>query len=425
MRTIVALLVGTFAQAQMLSTAWVELGEGGRAIARVVVNREADCPSAEVDGASLSMTPRLPVPAKFRPVCEVGLPSGAKSARIRGRALALPQPDPSRIVVIGDTGCRIKIRNGSSSSDSDSVAPATSKKGAEVQDCNREWPFEGVAKAAASSQPQLVIHVGDYLYREDPCPAKDSDKCGGSPFGDTWDTWNADFFKPAARLLAAAPWAFSRGNHEDCQRAWRGWFYYLDPRPWQAGECAAMPPPYSIQLGMFQLIEFDSSAAAQTSVDPAQLRNYAAQLASLHAENAWLVDHHPFWALKPATATSPAIAETDVLQQAWNQVSPPGVSMVLSGHTHLFELLSYGTDRPLQIVAGDAGTKLDKAAHGQTSGIQIYGLMVQQSDDEEEFGYTVLNKSGAGWSLSLRTPKSKEMLNCGIEGRRAQCRSGR
>jgi Calcineurin-like phosphoesterase len=390
---------------QILSPAWVELGEGGRAIARMVVNGAADCPNAEVDGTSLAMTPREPVPDGFRLVCEAQLPAGARSAQVKGQALALPHPDPSRIVVIGDTGCRIK--------------------GTEVQDCGRGWPFERVAKAAASTRPQLVIHVGDYLYREDPCPAKDRNKCGGSPFGDNWEAWNADFFRPAASLLTAAPWAFSRGNHEDCNRAWRGWFYYLDPRPWQGGPCVAMPPPYSIQLGMFQLIEFDSSAADQEQGAPEQVRNYAAQLASLHAQNAWLVDHHPFWALRLATATFPAVAETDVLQQAWNQASPQGIAMVLSGHTHLFELLSYGPERPLQIVAGDAGTKLDKAARGQINGARIYGLMVQDSDDEEQFGYTLLNKSDLGWTLSLRNPKSKEMLNCDIQGRSARCKSGR
>jgi hypothetical protein len=50
--------------------------------------------------------------------------------------------------------------------------------------------------------------------------------------------------------------------------------------------------------------------------------------------------------------------------------------------------------------------------------------MVQESEDEEQFGYTLLTESGSNWTLSLRNPKSKEMLNCEIQGRRAQCRSG-
>ena len=388
----------------------MELGEGGQAIARVVVNRVADCPSVEADGKPLAMTPRSPVPRGFRPACEAVIPAGTQMARVMGsQALALPHGEPSQIVVIGDTGCRIK--------------------GAEVQNCNSEWPFESVAKAAADQQPQLVIHVGDYLYREvDPCPAEGSLlKCGGSPYGDNWDTWNADFFKPAAKLLAAAPWALARGNHEDCGRAWRGWFYYLDSRPWQAGACKATPPPVSIQLGSFQLIEFDSSGVSSTLRPCEQVRNYARQLSSLHARNAWLVDHHPFWAVRPGKNGAPPIAETEVLRRAWEQASPQGIDMVLSGHTHTFELLSYGAQRPLQIVAGDAGTMLDPGVPHQINGFDIYGIMVEQSEDEDEFGYTLLTRSNSGqaaggWTLSLRNQKTKEILNCGIQDRKAQCK---
>ncbi len=388
-------------KAQMLSAAWVELGEGGQAIARVVVNTVSDCPSVDAGRTSLPMTPRIPVPQGFRPVCEALIPAGTQAARVKGQALALPHGEPSRIAVIGDTGCRIK--------------------GEEIQNCNSEWPFDAVSKAAASAQPQLVIHVGDYLYREDPCPAKEVKKCGNSPHGDNWETWNEDFFKPAAKLLAAAPWALSRGNHEDCTRAWRGWFYYLDSRPWQPGACQPMPPPVSIQMGGFQLIEFDSSAV-KAATDPEQVKIYASELESLHAQNAWLVDHHPFFAVRPGKNGAAPLAETEALQRAWDQASPRGIDMLLSGHTHVFELLAYGAQRPLQIVAGDAGTKLDKGVPHQVNGADIYGIMVEQSEDSDEFGYSQLTKTSDGWTLSLRNPRSKELLNCHIHGRTAQCK---
>ena len=58
--------------------------------------------------------------------------------------------------------------------------------------------------------------------------------------------------------------------------------------------------------------------------------------------------------------------------------------MVLSGHTHLSNCLSYGPQRPLQIVAGDAGTKLDKAVRkGRPTALEIYGIMAEESEDEE------------------------------------------
>ena len=80
------------------------------------------------------------------------------------------RPIIKRIVVIGDTGCRLK--------------------GTFVQDCNDpvKWPFATVARLAAARHPDLVIHVGDYHYRETPCPA-DRAGCAGSPYGDNWAVW--------------------------------------------------------------------------------------------------------------------------------------------------------------------------------------------------------------------------------------------
>ena len=110
-------------------------------------------------------------------------PPAARAASVQGKPLALPHNDPARIVVIGDTGCRIKA--------------------GKVQDCNdpEKWPFQRVASGAAQSKPDLVIHVGDYLYREEPCPPNQQASCGGTAAGDTWAAWQADFFEPARDLL--------------------------------------------------------------------------------------------------------------------------------------------------------------------------------------------------------------------------------
>jgi hypothetical protein len=40
----------------------------------------------------------------------------------------------------------------------------------------------------------LGVHVGDYVYREVPCPTDAESLCGGSPYGDNYATWDADFF---------------------------------------------------------------------------------------------------------------------------------------------------------------------------------------------------------------------------------------
>ncbi len=151
--------------AQLLSPAWVEVGEGGQAIARVVVNGPQDCPSIEIDGRSQTMPLREPVPGGLRPACQFMIPASAKSASVNGQALVLPRPNPSRVVILGDTGCRIKDKR--------------------VQDCNdpAKWPFQSVATQAAAEHAQLIIHVGDYLYRESPCPAGSEALCGGNTGG--------------------------------------------------------------------------------------------------------------------------------------------------------------------------------------------------------------------------------------------------
>src|SRR5581483_4313059 len=158
---------------------------GGGAEVRAITDRGA-CPSLTVDAAKAPMTLRAPASNDFPALCSARLPDGAKAASIEGVAVPMPVADPQRILVLGDTGCRIK--------------------GTYLQACNdpRAWPFPGLAKAAAALKPDLVLHVGDYLYRESPCPEGNAG-CAGSPYGDNWPSWNADFFAPAAPLLAAAP----------------------------------------------------------------------------------------------------------------------------------------------------------------------------------------------------------------------------
>jgi predicted phosphodiesterase len=317
-------------------------------------------------------------------------------------ALRLAHPEPSRIVVLGDTGCRIK--------------------GAQLQDCNDPvaWPFSAIASASARVRPDLVIHVGDYLYREDPCPAGAQAQCGGTPAGDNWAAWNADFFKPAAHLLGAAPWIFVRGNHENCTRSWRGWFYYLDPRAWN-GACVEFSPPYSVTLGKFNVVDFDSSAVSENQAVAEQVKAYSAQLGLLRADSAWLLAHHPFWGVRAGGANQPPLAQTVTLQQAWDKASPKGIDVILSGHTHLFEVLSYGSARPLQIVAGDGGTKLADPVPDQVNGMDIHGVMVDESAARKVFGYTLLTKRGAEWEMRLRDLEGRALVTCKIARRNANC----
>ncbi|QNA89114.1 metallophosphoesterase [Massilia sp. Dwa41.01b] len=279
--------------------------------------------------------------------------------------MPVPKAAPERIVVIGDTGCRLK--------------------GREAQDCNdpRAYPFARVAASAAAFEPDLVVHVGDYHYREDPCPAGRAG-CAGSPYGYGFDAWAADFFTPAGKLLAAAPWVLARGNHESCARAGQGWWRYLDPRPFETGRDCDLPAndalgdhsdPYAVPLGAgAQLIVFDSANTSYKGLPPSDPRRarYAdtarkvAQLAGAARYNI-AVDHHPLFAFganrDPKSGAVTLFGGDRGLLDAFGDVEPgylpESVQMLLSGHVHLWEQVSFASRHPTQFVSGFSGTAED------------------------------------------------------------------
>jgi len=396
-----SLPVAPSAAPPLLAPPWVEIGAGGQIVARAIVNEPSACPSVLIDGRTHPMTLRAPVPDGFRPACEFPIPSNARAASIAGRPLRLPRPNPRRIVTFGDTGCRINA--------------------VRVQNCNDldEWPLPRVAERAAAARPDLVIHVGDYLYREVACPPDRQAFCGNTPIGDGWEAWNADFFTPAAKLLSAAPWVVARGNHEDCNRSWRGWFYYLDPRPWAGMVCEPFSAPYVVRLGAFEVVVLDSSGVTATG-DEQQTRIFAEQLSSLKTTHAWLVDHHPFWVLS-ADADGQPQPVTIPLQEAWTRASPRGIDLIVSGHVHLFEALTFEDKRPPQIVAGMGGTLLGTLVTDRLDGVAVGGTRIATIDTHRTFGYTLFTRVGARWRIALRTPQDGTVVACTITGRQSKC----
>jgi predicted phosphodiesterase len=387
--------------AELLTPAWVELGEGDAIIARVIIDA-GECPGIEIDGNRNVMVSRTPVPAGFRPVCEARIPANTRTATVNGQRLPMPRRNPQSILVMGDTGCRIE--------------------GARVQACNdpAAWPFQTVAGLAAKENPDLVVHAGDYLYREDLCPPDSQSQCGGTTAGDNWETWSADFFAPAAQLLRAAPWALVRGNHENCQRSWRGWFYYLDPLPWQPNLCQEVSAPYTIQSVEPALVMFDSASVSNNPMKPEAIRPLTHALSTIGDQGGWLVVHHPIWGAFVNQAKNPLEGTNRNLEQAWKEATPRGIDVILSGHMHVFELLSYG-DLPVQVVAGIGGTLLDSVRPQELSGIALGNVTVMTGAGRADFGYTLLTKQGADWNLTLKNVQSRALIRCTIHGRDATC----
>src|SRR5438105_4203396 len=250
-----------------ITAAWVVVGTGDRAIARANT-LASECPLIAIDGSVTRMTLRVAAgTVALRPTsssasdskasifdtrtCEFPLSQLVHSVSIGSHSLPVPVSNPKRIAILGDTGCRMK------------------KSDEAFQACNdsASWRFPSIAATIAARKPDLVLHVGDYHYRENACP-DGLTGCRGSAWGYGSDVWDADLLQAGAPLLAAAPWLVVRGNHEECRRGGQGWFRYLDTQPYDARRScddaanddeANYSEPYAVDIGLStQLIVFDS-----------------------------------------------------------------------------------------------------------------------------------------------------------------------
>jgi len=428
--------------AAVLST-FVVVGPDGGMTARAITTAPT-CPSIDVAGRRQTMTIRAaPETAPQRPArfvgapakpaafpvltCETILPAKVRSARIGDRKLPLAPARIRRIAVIGDTGCRTPN-----------------------QACNDpdQFPFASIAATIAAWKPDVVLHVGDYLYRETPCPAA-SAGCAGSPWGYGFDAWSADFFGPADPLLRAAPWVLVRGNHESCSRAGQGWWRFMDPGPLRPRRDCNDPtdddigdysPPYAVGLGGGrQLIVYDSSnvppAGGFPPADP-RMQRYGAdvrriQSLAARAPHNILADHHPVLGLGARFGADGEVqvypgneALQSVFGAVWPSLAPPTVDLLLAGHIHLWEAISFSSPHPAQVIAGFSGTEEDIVPLPLSPGVDpAPGASVETlSSWVAGFGYMTLQAKGReSWRMKVRDVRGHVVNTCDLKRRRLTC----
>ncbi len=403
-----------------LDGAWTQYDGSGQISARLVT-RQSSCPKIQVastgqdsGGQSVEMFVRAePEGTASRAfddyVCEAKLPAGTSSATVAGRNLPLPVQNPDRLVVLGDTGCRLK-------------------KGRPAQACNdpAKWPFAQIAQLAAEEKPDLVIHTGDEHYREVPCPDGDAG-CAGSPWGYNAVSNRADFFEPAKPLLAAAPWVFVRGDHEGCPRNGVGWFRYWDARGNRA--CTNYTDPFKVQIGERSLLVFDSSAAEEKFPieDQAQQQIYKAQLEQIEAfatGPSWFATHKPLWGIKPGETAETFTRTNPGLQEATGNRLPKMVDLSLAGDLHLFEAFTFAKQRVPQLVIGNGGDLLADGPPPVLPGLELpEGVdSIKSGRIIQNYGYSVWDRQADGtWAITLKNQNGGVTLECAVGNGTTTC----
>jgi predicted phosphodiesterase len=386
-------------------SSWVQMAPGGVAEVRAVVGGKS-CPEISIDKQTLPMRLRASAaPAFPNLLCAATLPKTAASASIWGRDLPLPRARADRIVVIGDTGCRIK--------------------GFAVQACNdpARWPFPRVVAAAAKAKPDLVIHVGDYLYREAACPRANAG-CAGSPSGDDWPAWAADFFTAAAPLLAVAPFVFVRGNHEECARSGTGWLMLLGPLAFDSKAlCTDHVAPWALPLGGVSLAVMDDAHAPDLYAPRDLAGLYRADLTSisrLAPSPVWLVMHRPIWGLVELGFGIVVGGNRTMMAAQDENGIPNNISLLLAGHIHTFEAINYAKDAPPQIIAGEGGDLLDKAPR-DLSGRSVGALKIASGMSLSGYGFLLFTREADRWLIHVMTQDGAQEALCSFANRHLDC----
>ena len=380
--------------------------------------------------------------------CEAVVPPGHSYVTVDGVAMYLPVANPKRILVMADTGCRV---NGNKAAD-----------GSNQQNCSdpTAFPWQYLANMEASLKPEVILHVGDWFYRDTNCLTNGTETYPGcntpssanyEVWGDIFDSWNADVFFPAKTLLAEAPWIMVRGNHESCGRGARGWYALLDPYPYSVNsvtcaKTAAYPAPgattatytgdfepsYAVTLNNINVIVHDSSFANDGSVDANMAANYDVDISNLVTAVKAIApgDYQIFASHKPTAgltyggapngcATGPGgfsdesgdWTEQSVFNHGTGYASsifksgvPASMGLFVSGHIHQFQYLNFGTAKAPnivlapQLIVGTGGTLLDDDCN---TGVVPPGNVNVAPFGQARFPYIVQQSGGlASSSLS-------------------------
>ncbi len=393
---------------------WVQYVPGGLE-ARAITDKP-QCPQATINSVAQPMRTRSEPGGDFPiRVCSLPIPPDAKVVTIDGFPVPLPVARPTRVLLIGDTGCRLK----------DSFNQA----------CNDSalWPFQVGADVASTLRPDLVIHVGDFYYRETACLAGNLG-CAGSPFGDTWASWRADFFAPARLLLEAAPWVFVRGNHEKCARGGIGWVRTLDPYPLdpKAGRegCLATAEPFVADIGGVSVVVMDTAVAREDKADEQQAALFREQFKSVArlapSGIVWLAFHRVIWSTDGTEVPEKSGGDNKTLALAAKGNIPANVQLMLNGHQHKFEVDAYVEDIPVTIVSGHGGDKLSPDAPTNPVGLVVNGMQIKAGIAKPRtFGFSMLERTPDAapdqWTITDYGTHGQPFGRCRIEGRSVDC----
>ncbi|KJV69559.1 calcineurin-like phosphoesterase family protein [Candidatus Neoehrlichia lotoris str. RAC413] len=371
---------------------WSQVVSGNNLSVRAIVSLQDDCPIISIDNQTRKMDIRaFPIYEKNavfdNKVCEALISNTAKVVKVGDDVIPVLPSKIKKIAIIGDTGCRVS---------------SYYQQNCKLQDT---WPLEKILYQISQHNPDLVIHVGDYLYREKDCV--DDKECDKGIYGDNFNTWKLDWLAPSKLLSKKAPFIFVRGNHENCNRAYKGWFRYLSASPFadiSKEACKGIVDSWvftSHRLGICDLNFYihDSSGINEVLFSKQDINNVRSGFLDKLDDKlpTWLLTHRPLWSYADRMGI---IYYGNLLQvKAFGNILPKNLLAIVSGHLHIGQTLIIrirdGKDVITQVIVGNSGTKLDNVKFLKIHDIKIGDFAANNVQSVEGFGFAIaqLNKN--------------------------------
>jgi hypothetical protein len=169
----------------------------------------------------------------------------------------------------------------------------------------------------------------------------------------------------------------------------------------------------------------DVSAAKEERVDAAQVPQFHAQYETIAASATrptWLLQHRPIWSA-PGYFGGQLVGANKTLAAAASGLIPAQVTLMLSGHHHIFQVLEYDGGLPPQVVSGHGGDYLNAGPSADPAGWAINGVTVKSGLNMlGVFGFSVFEKQeGEAWRLTTYDRLGVALKTCLLADRTASC----
>ena len=108
---------------------------------------------------------------------------------------------------------------------------------------------------------------------------------------------------------------------------------------------------------------------------------------------------------------------------------PDKVDIVMHGHIHLFEAMSFSSAHPASMIFGNAGSATEgRAPISVAVGTEAYlGAHIDDYASRSEFGFAVMERidgsSDTQWRITEYDVQGRAKIVCDIRGSKSRCRA--